>query len=59
MKPNRLTASLGAACLLLMLGLMWSGGAGPIALALVGFGAGLMVAACALADFLCPGRSAS
>lgn len=52
MKPNRLTASIGAICVALMLGLMSSGGAGPIALMLVGLGAGLMVAICVLADFL-------
>jgi hypothetical protein len=55
MKPNHLTAAIGAACLTLMLGLMWSGGSGPVALTLVALGAGLMVGACALADFLLSG----
>jgi hypothetical protein len=59
MKPHRLTAAIGAVCLALMLGLMWDGGAGPIALTLVALGAGLMVAACVLADLLLAGRSRS
>jgi hypothetical protein len=59
MKPNHLTAAIGAACLTLMLALMWNGGSGPVALTLVALGAGLMIGACALADLLLSGSSTS
>ncbi|MGH7338643.1 MAG: hypothetical protein ACREI7_13760 [Myxococcota bacterium] len=50
-KANRLTAALSVLCLALMVALMVAGGASPIELTLVAVGAGLVLAACLLADY--------
>ena len=57
MKPNRLIAAIGAVCLALILGLMWTGGAPPVPLLVVTLGASLMVGACVLADLVLLGNS--
>jgi hypothetical protein len=50
MNENRLTGLLGALCVALMFGLLWTGNAMPAAFALVGLGAAVMAAACVAAD---------
>ena len=50
MNRNPLTSMASGLCLALMVALMVDGEAGPIALALVCLGAGLMVSACLFAE---------
>lgn len=48
---SRLTGLMGALCLALMFGLLWTGDATPGAFALIGLGAAVMAAACVIAEF--------
>jgi hypothetical protein len=48
MNENGFTGLMSAVCMALMFGLMWAGDATPAAFALVGLGAAVTVAVCAL-----------
>ena len=50
MSDRHLIGLMSAACVALMMGLMWLGGATPGAFALDGLGAAFMAAACVLAE---------
>jgi len=50
MSDRHLIGLMSAACVALMMGLMWLGGATPGAFALVGLGAAFRAAACVLAE---------
>lgn len=50
MTQNRLTAVLGALCLVVMFGLIWAGDAGPAVYAIVGLGAAVMAAVCLITE---------
>ena len=50
MNDKHLIGLMSAACLVLMTGLMWLGGATPGAFALIGLGAAFMAAACVIAE---------
>jgi hypothetical protein len=50
MSENRMTGLMGALCVALMFGLLWTGDATPGAFALVGLGVGVIVAVCVIAE---------
>lgn len=50
MNKNFVVGSIGALCVALMFGLLWTGGATPGVFALVGLGAAMIVAVCVIAE---------